>query len=1115
MTRSHAPHRISVAVMASIAALVMAALFLVGGPGRTSSGQQAALVAGEGTLSGGVYSIDINVSNLPTGTTIGSYAVLVPFNGANVSFVSASNGALAVPKSDGSDQINVAQVVSSLGNGTLTTLTFNDTSGIGADPGFTLVGIELKEPDTSVIPVNSTGTVTITSPGGGNSAPVVSPISNQTIAPNSSTGPLAFSITDESTSTVTVTATSSNQSVIPNGSISVGGSGSNRTVSVSSGSTEGSATITVTATDGQGLSDTETFTITVQASSPGTPGQALVAGDGTLSGGVYSIDINVSNLPDGKMIGSYAVLVPFNGANVSFLGASNGALAVPKSDGSDQINVAQVVSALGNGTLTTLTFNDDSGTGADPGFTLVGIELKEPNTTAIPVNSTGVVTIGGGGGGGGGGDNPPTIGAIASLTLAPGATANGSFSVTDESPSTVTISVNTSNSSIASATVGGSGSSRTIAVTAGSAGSATITLTATDAGGNTGTRSFAVTVTSGGGGGGGGGGGTGGVGNIGPVISPLADQTVAPKSSTGEIPFTITDESPATVTVTGASSNDAVIPDAHVLITGTGRNRTLVVVAGSVEGTSTITITARDSGGLTDIEQFTVTVGTGGSSGGNQAPLIFGIGQRQLATNSSTGVIPFTVKDEQPSTVTITVVSSSKSDIVSRSDVFIGGSGSRRTFEALTGNTPGRVVITLRAQDAAGLTGQQTVVLTVVRPFVSQPPTTTVEPTAVATLTPTDPSPTGTPDLGIGGGTTPQTPSAGSPPDGDGGGIGGGTLLLLLLLLLAALGTVGVLIFAMRRGREDADDEGTIGLGESLPTPAVAPASTSSAGLPAADVPLAAPAATLDGEDDGDATASDSPLSPAAASLVEPESSGDGTSEAPAQAASGTGTSMTSDQNPAPQQPSAPQAQPQPLPPQMPPAPAGNGGTHQGPPAPQPQYAPQYQEIQQPYPQQPYPQQVPAYSAQPQPAPQAYVPNGNAQTSQPGYPPSPTAYPQQQPVYAQQPQSAPQPVPQQQQPAYQPQPVYAQQPGYPQQPAYQQQPMYQQPQPATEQQLAYPPPYVPGQYPPEQFAASYPPAAAPPQQPPVGYQPAPAPTSATPQPQAPSEPWQQPPPAQQ
>jgi hypothetical protein len=561
------------------------------------------------------------------------------------------------------------------------------------------------------------------------------------------------------------------------------------------------------------------------------------------------------------------------------------------------------------------------------------------------------------------------------------------------------------------------------------------------------------------------------------------------------------------VVVTATSSNASVIQNADITLGGSGTNRSVTARAGGTTGAATITITARDSIGLTDVETFRVTVGSGAA--GNQPPNIVGIGQRQLATNSTTGSIPFTVKDEDPSGVRITVVSSSNSAIVNRSDVTIAGIEENRTFSAKSGNTTGRVVITLRATDAQGLSGQQTVVLNVVRPVVTNP-TATATPQPTATATATEPPATPTPIFG--GPVLTTTPGAGPPPDGDDGGLGGGTLLLLLLLLLAVLGTVGILVFAMRRSREGDEEERSTEIGEALPTPAVATTGTSATrGGDRRDEQETAPVAAGTSSNDGG------------------DERNPASSEAPAEVASGTGTTMTADQTPVPQQPSAappvpqvpappapqqpaPQAPPtadmQPLAPQV-----GNGLTPQAPPAPQPTLppaagvyqAPQQQPVYQPQ------QQQPVYQPQqPQQPPVAYVPNGNG--GQPAYQPQQPDV-QQQPAYQPLPQPAYQPG---QQPSmYQPQPqaAYQQQPVYQQpQPMHQAPDAYQQPQPAypqpaPEQQAAYPPPYVPGQYPPEQFAGGYPPAAQQPAgyaPPPTAYQqPGPAPQPVAPQPPAP------------
>ncbi len=101
----------------------------------------------------------------------------------------------------------------------------------------------------------------------GNSLPVIATISNRTINEDTSTGSIAFTVTDAETaaSSLVVTASSSNTNLIPNANILLGGSGSNRTVTVTPAANQsGSSTITISANDGSGIA-TRTFVVTVNA----------------------------------------------------------------------------------------------------------------------------------------------------------------------------------------------------------------------------------------------------------------------------------------------------------------------------------------------------------------------------------------------------------------------------------------------------------------------------------------------------------------------------------------------------------------------------------------------------------------------------------------------------------------------------------------------------------------------------------------------------------------------------------------------------------------------------------------------------------------------------------
>jgi hypothetical protein len=98
-----------------------------------------------------------------------------------------------------------------------------------------------------------------------NDAPTISNIPNQTIAKNSSTGPIAFTVgdMDNNPGSLTVSATSSNPTLVPACNIRFGGSGANRAVTVTPTRKKvGAARITVTVSDGLATVSTS-FTITV------------------------------------------------------------------------------------------------------------------------------------------------------------------------------------------------------------------------------------------------------------------------------------------------------------------------------------------------------------------------------------------------------------------------------------------------------------------------------------------------------------------------------------------------------------------------------------------------------------------------------------------------------------------------------------------------------------------------------------------------------------------------------------------------------------------------------------------------------------------------------------
>ncbi len=117
--------------------------------------------------------------------------------------------------------------------------------------------------------------------------PTISPIDDVTLAMNSSTGPIPFTIGDASVAaaSLVVTGTSSKTNLVPDANIVFGGSGSNRTVTVTPAAGQsGPATITVRADNGI-TSGFETFAVFV-------PGQLV---------GWYKFETNAPPATNGPM----------------------------------------------------------------------------------------------------------------------------------------------------------------------------------------------------------------------------------------------------------------------------------------------------------------------------------------------------------------------------------------------------------------------------------------------------------------------------------------------------------------------------------------------------------------------------------------------------------------------------------------------------------------------------------------------------------------------------------------------------------------------------------------------------------------------------------------------
>ena len=83
-----------------------------------------------------------------------------------------------------------------------------------------------------------------------------------------------------------------------------------------------------------------------------------------------------------------------------------------------------------------------------------------------------------------------------------------------------------------------------------------------------------------------------------PTLSGIANQTIFTNGTAGPLAITVGDEQPATVVLSGHSSNQALVPDASIVFGGSGAARTVTVTpAHNQFGAATITIGAIDAAG--------------------------------------------------------------------------------------------------------------------------------------------------------------------------------------------------------------------------------------------------------------------------------------------------------------------------------------------------------------------------------------------------------------------------------------------------------------------------------------------------------------------------------------
>src|SRR5439155_25101199 len=146
--------------------------------------------------------------------------------------------------------------------------------------------------------------------------------------------------------------------------------------------------------------------------------------------------------------------------------------------------------------------------------------------------------------------------------------------------------------------------------------------------------------------------------------------------SSGAVSFTVGDGETAagSLTLSGSSSNPALVPNGNIGFGGSGAHRTVTVrPALKQNGTATITVTVSD-GQLSANDSFVLTV-----NAVNDPPTISNIADQSTAAGTAVGPIGFSVGDMETAAGSLTLSGSrSEARRVGNGSSVLGGSGTSR-----------------------------------------------------------------------------------------------------------------------------------------------------------------------------------------------------------------------------------------------------------------------------------------------------------------------------------------------------------------------------------------------------------------------------------------------------
>ena len=455
-------------------------------------------------------------------------------------------------------------------------LTFTPAANVS---GSATITVTVNDGQTTSNTVTRSFTVTVNPV---NDAPTLNTLADLNITEDSAAQVVSLSgITSGDTNesqTLVVTATSSTPSVVPTPTISYSSPSATGSLTLKSATNAtGSAVITVTVSDGQSVNGSITRSFTVNVSGINDPPTISAIQDQAVEEneqiGPLNFTIGDTETPASSLIvaatSSNPALVPTNGISLGGAGANRHITVTPAAGQSGIAMISVTVNDANNGTATEVFMVNVNAVNQAP--TLDPIDPVALNEDA-PIQTVELAGISTG-----------AFNELQTLTV----TAASSNPSLIPNPTVIYTSPNFT------------GSLRFTPV-ANASGTATITVTVNDGSSqnNTFSQVFTVTVNP---------------VNDAPQISNIADQSIDQDTATAALPFTIGDaESPiAGLTIAANSSNPGLIPNANIVLGGSGSNRTVRVTPLAGEfGSAIITVTVADGAGGVNSDSFNITVNT-------------------------------------------------------------------------------------------------------------------------------------------------------------------------------------------------------------------------------------------------------------------------------------------------------------------------------------------------------------------------------------------------------------------------------------------------------------------------------------------------------------------------